>query len=219
MATSTNETADILLDDTDLTPDGAADYADPRGQKRASRSKGARSASSVSAPRVTGAKELASVLAKVIGGASVVLALFLVGPDDAGDVAMTTSEANAIAQPAARMLAKSRLAKRAAALAARGGDAVDLALALATYALRIYPLIVTRQAQAAALAQRGSSPYATAGQATGVRPADTAATAHAEPTGPADFSAVLGAAFADPDALKAGTYRDVGTSFRNATSS
>lgn len=227
MALATLDTSEILLADTDESPAGLdGDGPDPRGgQRRRTRSAtgGKRSAgSSARASGPTGAKELASVLAKVIGGASMILALFLVGPTEAETVAMTPAEADAIAKPAARMLAKSALAKRAAALAARGGDAIDLALALAGYALRVYPLILLRQAELAAAQKRGNV-YVHPGSAESLRSTErtagpASAPAHGGRPGDAsNFAAAVGGGYRDPDATQAGAYGDVAAAFAAAT--
>lgn len=208
------DTADILLDASDQPPtDGEAD---PRGRsprRGRGRGRGAASASSVSSPssaRGASAKELASMLAKLFGGASMVLALFLVGPADAPEVAMTPGEAQAIADPAARMLAKSRLAKRAAALAAKGGDALTLTFAVASYGMRIYPLLLARAAQTS---QKGPYEQSHHAAVAPVRPAEPAAPASAGASPAVSVANLTGAGYSDPDAAQAGAYGNVAFAF------
>lgn len=229
------DVSELLLDDTDDVPNGTIS-GEPspikrgRGRPRGSttrRAGGSASRPSVR-PSVAGTRELAQLLAKVIGGASILIALVL----QADEAAMTPGEANDIAKPAARLLGKSGWAARMTQLAGKGGDWVDLTLALATYGLRLYPLIVLRsqqlelQRQQLQARQRGvpggpSSEDARVwqGQRQGQRQGQQSQPA--QPSGQPDAArdaAIAaqfgGAGFADPDALAAGAYGDIAATVR-----
>lgn len=158
MALDSDQVDDVLLSDSDEAPElgafdddlpPAAPAARKRGRPRGSGT-GPRRPSRVGAgksDRLAGVAEMARLLSKLLGGASVLLAFGLVGPEAAEIVAMTAQEASAIATPAARLLSKSRWARQAAALAAKSSDAVDLTLALGAYLMRVYPVIALHQAQ------------------------------------------------------------------------
>ena len=210
------DVSDVLLDESDAAPSGlGADAEQPkrgRGRPKGSRTKAA-------PVRAAGARELAQLLAKVIGGASILVAVLL----QADEAAMTPQEANDIARPAARLLAKSGWAQRALAMTAKGGDWIDLTLAVATYGLRLYPLIVLRQQQIELQRQQqrgrpfgnGLTPEdarvrPTESAQTATQPARATATnGHDAARAAADAARWGGLGYADPDALANGSHGDL----------
>lgn len=220
------DVSEILMDDTDEAPSGAVSGDSATAKRGRGRPKGAATRKGTAAPRLAGTRELAQLLAKVIGGASILVALAV----QADEAAMTPQEANDIAKPAARLLAKSGWAVRMTQLAGKGGDYVDLALALATYGLRVYPLIVQRQQmiELERQAQRGrpfgqpstedarvrpsgpQAPAASNGHAGNAADADAAARAAA------DAARWGGLGFANPDALATGLRGDIAAIVRAA---
>ena len=225
------DVSELLLDDADTAP--SSDVSGEQPKRGRGRPKGSTSASrkgGASVPRAAGAKELAQLLAKVIGGASILIALVL----QADEAAMTPQEANDIARPAARLLAKSSLAARMAHLAGKGSDWIDLTLAVATYGLRLYPLIVLRQQQIELQRQQQKGypvgqPHPEDARVWQSQPAQAAAPA-AQPASngqsgtnghdaarvAADAAAFGGLGFADADALAAGVYGNVAANIRAA---
>lgn len=226
------DVSDLLLDEADAQPSEPL-IGDPpkrgRGRPRGSttRKSGAgATATPRMAGRMAGARELAQLLAKLIGGASLVIALAL----DADEAAMTPQEANDIAKPAARLLSKSSFAARMLSMTSKGSDWIDLTFAVAAYGLRLYPLIVLRQQQldAQRLAQKGrpfgngitpedagvraSQPQQAAAQS---GPGGNGSNGHAAAA--ADAIRLAGFGYADPDALAAGAYGDVAAHIRAAT--
>lgn len=136
----------ILLSDEDTPP--AAEAAQKRGRGRPKGS-GSHGGTKASAPgeRLAGVNEMADILSKLLGLASVLLAFALVGGDYVQAIALEPGEARDIAEPAARLLRKSRLARQASALALKGSDIVALTTALAGYLLRVWPIVAEIQAQ------------------------------------------------------------------------
>ena len=236
------DVAELLLDESDAQPSAAsaAEAGEPRrgrGRPRGSktRSQGSHTGAGTgggASPRVSGARELAQLLSKLIGGASVLAAMFLETPE----LAMTAPEANDIAKPAARLLAKSSAAARLVALAGKSSDYVELTFAVAAYGLRIWPVLVLRQQQIELQRQAqkgrpygvGHTPedagvWAAQPQQAAARPSATtnagqpdsdAATARAA----ADAAQFGGLGFANPDALAAGAYGDVAATIRAVAS-
>jgi hypothetical protein len=210
------DVSELLLDDADAAPSEPL-MGDPpkrgRGRPRGSTTRKQAPAT----PRIAGARELAQLLAKLIGGASLVIALAL----DADEAAMTPQEANEIAKPAARLLSKSSWAARMLSMTSKGSDWIDLTFAVAAYGLRLYPLIVLRQQQldAQRLAQKGR-PFGN-----GITPEDAvirngqpqpgaaqpaaSANGHNADAANADAIRLAGLGYANPDALAAGAYGDV----------
>ena len=214
------DVSELLLDDADTAP--SSDVSGEPVKRGRGRPKGSSTRkTTTTAPRAAGAKELAQLLAKVIGGASILLALVL----QADEAAMTPAEANDIARPAARLLAKSSLAARMAHLAGKGSDWIDLTLAVATYGLRLYPLIVLRQQQIELQRQQqkgypfGQSRSEDAGLRQ-AQPAQTTAPASQPADAPdaaraaADAARLAGLGFADPDALANGSRGDLAAAVR-----
>ena len=223
------DVSELLLDESDTAPSsdvsGEPGTQPKRGRGRPRGSSTRKGAPSV--PRAAGAKELAQLLAKVIGGASILIALVL----QADEAAMTAQEANDIARPAARLLAKSSLAARMTQLAGKGSDWIDLTLAVATYGLRLYPLIVLRQQQIELQRQQQkgyplgqprsedarvwqSQPAQAATPA--AQSASNGANGHDAARVAADAAAFGGLGFADADALAAGAYGNVAANIRAA---
>ena len=215
------DVSELLLDDADTAP--SSDVSGEPVKRGRGRPKGSSTRkATTTAPRAAGAKELAQLLAKVIGGASILIALVL----QADEAAMTPQEASDIAKPAARLLAKSSLAARMAQLAGRGSDWIDLTLAVATYGLRLYPLIVLRQQQIELQRQQQKRyPFGQPGSEDArVRPAQPgpAAAPAAQPAGDgpdparaaADAARLAGLGFADPDALANGSRGDLAAAVR-----
>lgn len=219
---------ELLLDETDdatftsetLTSEPSATKSARR--RTSSRRKAKPSGSGATAPTLAGTRELASMLAKAIGMASILIAVY-VGSDEA---AMTPQEANDIARPAARLLAKTRWAAQLFALTGKNKDWASLALALITYSVRIWPLLIQRQQQIELQKQaqkRGTpsglsredarvwpvQPTPEAAQSAGQHAA-SAANGGVSP----DIAAFAGLGFADPDALAAGAYGDVAAHVR-----
>ena len=210
------DVSELLLDESDETPSGLEGTPEQPKRKRG-RPPGSRTKAAPS--RAAGARELAQLLAKVIGGASILLAVVI----QADEAAMTPQEANDIARPAARLLAKSSLAARMTALAGKGGDWIDLTMALATYGLRLYPLIVLRMQQVELERQRQRGrPYGNGltpedaglrpnGPAQPATPAPASASAspdaaRTQARAAADAAAFGGLGYADPDALANGAH-------------
>lgn len=214
------DVSELLLDDADTAP--SSDVSGEPVKRGRGRPKGSSTRkTTTTAPRAAGAKELAQLLAKVIGGASILLALVL----QADEAAMTPAEANDIARPAARLLAKSSLAARMAHLAGKGSDWIDLTLAVATYGLRLYPLIVLRQQQIELQRQqqKGYPLGQPSSEDARVRPAQPATPApqSSQPADAPDAARVAadaarfaGLGFADADALASGTYGNVAAAVR-----
>lgn len=90
--------------------------------------------------------QLAATLRQTFGTTSVILALLVGVPD----IAMTADEAQSIADPAARLLAHSKLIKRLSGKIASSGDWLDLIFASAMYGLRVYPAILAKLQENAA---------------------------------------------------------------------
>ena len=197
----------VLLSESDeagADPTAPGGTAERRGRGRPRNARGATPA------------ELAGTLSKLIGGSSVLLAL-VVGADE---VAMTTAEARAIADPAARMLARAEWAKKLSRSIATGSDAIDLAFALAMYGLRIAPVVA---AKAAEQQRERQANVAHPRPSQGVRAAQPAApvAGNPAPAGAGDanaaYAAVAGAGFADPFATQNGHYTDVAGAYRALT--
>lgn len=83
-------------------------------------------------------RELASMLARMLGGATVLLALWL----EAEAAALTPDEADAIAEPLARIL--NRHWKQAAKRLIELDDYAAVSLAIGAYCIRIAPLVAGR---------------------------------------------------------------------------
>jgi hypothetical protein len=219
---------DLLMDETDdpsftsetLTSEPNATKSARQGGRRTSSRRKAKRAGGA-APSMAGTRELASMLSKVIGMGSTLIAVY-VGSDEA---AMTPQEASDIARPAARLLAKTRWAAQLFALTGKNKDWASLTLALITYSVRIWPLIVQRQQQIELQKQAQKR-----GNASGLSPEDArvwpvqptqAASQQPGPTGSAgvspDIAAFAGLGYADPDALAAGAYGDVAAHVRAVT--
>lgn len=88
-------------------------------------------------------RELADMLAKLLGGSSILLAMWI----DVEEAALAPGEADAISEPLARIISRSQWGKKAAKHLLGADDYVALALALGSYTLRIYPLIAARVSQ------------------------------------------------------------------------
>lgn len=138
-------------------------------------------------------REIARMLARMVGGSTMLLATWLAEPS----AAMTVAEAQAIAKPAARILSRSvwfhRLYTWAIRTTARDRDTLALLLAIGAYSYRVAPLVAAKvndgggvhnvllggierirwsraqhaERQAATHAQRGAASRGTNGDATG----------------------------------------------------
>ena len=210
---------DVLLSDTNEAPEGLT-AGEParrkRGRPKASTSGGA----AKPAERLAGVNEMADVLSKLIGLTSAILAFAIVGADYAKAVAMTGPEARDIAEPAARLLRKSRLARQASALVTRGGDTVALVSALAGYLMRAGPMVAEIHAQKVGMSSGhlGASQVIRALPPTGQPGAAQPASNGHSAAGPNAF-----AGFSDADANAANTFAgwnsaDLEAAFRAATS-
>jgi hypothetical protein len=229
------DVSELLLDDADAAPSEPL-MGDPpkrgRGRPRGSTTK---PKSHGAAASVAGTRELAQGMAKAIGVLSVVLATWLLEMPEA---ALTPLEANDIAKPAARLLAKSQLGQwliRLLTGSAMGGDAGKLTWALLLYGWRIAPLVQLRyqELEFKRKAQR-ERPYGTGhtGEDAGVwaaqpkqEAARPSATAHANGDANRDAAARAtadalqfgGLGFADPDALAARAYGEVAGNLRGVS--
>jgi hypothetical protein len=216
---------DLLMDESDdpsvtsetLTSESSATKS-ARQRRPSSRRKAKPSGA---APSMAGTRELASMLSKVIGMGSILIAVY-VGSDEA---AMTPQEASDIARPAARLLAKTRWAAQLFALTGKNKDWASLTLALITYSVRIWPLLVQRQQQIELQkqAQKRGTPSGFSREDARVWPGqpapEAAQSAGQHATGAADavsadIAAFAGLGYADPDALAAGAYGDVAAHVR-----
>lgn len=88
-------------------------------------------------------RELADMFAKLLGGSSVLLAMWI----DVEEAALLPQEADAIAEPLARILARSQWGKKASKYLLGADDYIALSIALGAYTLRVYPLIAARVSQ------------------------------------------------------------------------
>lgn len=216
------DVSELLMADTDEAPSDTVSGNSTTPKRGRGRPKGAttRKSGTGPAPRLAGTRELAQLLAKVIGGASILVALAV----QADEAAMTPQEANDIARPAARLLAKSGWAARVTHLAGKGGDYIDLTLALATYGLRVYPLIVQRQQmiELERQQQRGrpfGQPGSEDARVRSGQPAPQAAPTAGDAAAAAaarDAALFGGLGFADPDQLAAWSHADVAAIVRAA---
>ncbi len=82
-------------------------------------------------------RELADMLARLLGGGSVLLAMWV----EVEEAALTPDEASAIADPLSRIINRSNWGKRAAKAMLGADDYLALSLALFSYSMRIYPLV------------------------------------------------------------------------------
>ena len=82
-------------------------------------------------------RELADMLARLMGGGSVLLAMWL----DVEAAALEPGEADAIAEPLARILSRQSWGKKVSRSLVNGDDYVALTFALASYGLRVAPLV------------------------------------------------------------------------------
>jgi len=85
-------------------------------------------------------RELADTFAKLLGGGSVLLAMWL----DVEEAALTPDEASAIADPLARIINRASWGKSIAKRLIGADDYLALSLALFSYGVRIYPLVAAK---------------------------------------------------------------------------
>src|SRR6185312_2852862 len=85
-------------------------------------------------------RELADTFAKLLGGGSVLLAMWL----DVEEAALTPDEASAIADPLARIINRASWGKLIAKRLVGADDYLALSLALLAYGVRIYPLVAAK---------------------------------------------------------------------------
>ena len=85
-------------------------------------------------------RELASTFAKLLGGGSVLLAMWL----DVEEAALIDEEADAIADPLARIINRASWGKAIAKRLVGADDYLALSLALFSYGVRIYPLVAAK---------------------------------------------------------------------------
>lgn len=126
----------ILEVGSDSDADGASVHLKPGAPssatgERQSRARGA-------TPR-----ELAAMLSKLLGGGSVLLAMWI----DVEEAALTADEATAIAEPLARIINRSNMLKPLAKRLLGADDYLALTLALFSYGMRVYPLIAQKATQ------------------------------------------------------------------------
>jgi len=85
-------------------------------------------------------RELADTFAKLLGGGSVLLAMWL----EVEEAALEPAEANAIAEPLARIVNRANWGKALAKRLVGADDYLALSLALFSYTVRVYPLIAAK---------------------------------------------------------------------------
>lgn len=85
-------------------------------------------------------RELADTFAKLLGGGSVLLAMWL----EVEEAAMTPDEASAIADPLARIINRASWGKLIAKRLIGADDYIALSVALFSYGVRIYPLLAAK---------------------------------------------------------------------------
>lgn len=88
-------------------------------------------------------RELADTLAKLLGGGSVLLAMWI----DVEEAAMLPTEADAVAEPLARIINRSAWGKQLAKRLIGADDYIALSVALFSYGVRIYPLIQAKASE------------------------------------------------------------------------
>lgn len=101
-------------------------------------------------------RELADTFAKLLGGGSVLLAMWV----EVEEAALTAEEANAIAEPLARILNRASWGKALAKRLIGADDYLALSLALFSYGVRVYPLILAK-GQDVAKSRRTAPPIRT----------------------------------------------------------
>lgn len=214
------DVAEILLDDTEENappPDREAPSTSRRG-RRAGSGATSRKAKPAPAPRATGTRELAQLLARAIGFISIPVALALA----AEEAAMTPQEASDIARPAARLLAKSKWAALLMEYATGSrSDWGKLIFAVLMYGARLAPLMKLRydQLKAQRVAQQSGVPlsgFARSEDAPvrSAQPVAQAASGSGNSNGhsPAvanDAARFAGLGLADVDSLAGGAYSNV----------
>ena len=113
-------------------------------------------------------RELADTFAKLLGGGSVLLAMWI----EVEEAAMTPQEADAIAEPLARIINRAAWGKAIAKRLIGADDYIALSVALFSYGVRIYPLIAAK-VQENANTRRTAAPIRQK-PAEPTKPADTA---------------------------------------------
>ena len=88
-------------------------------------------------------RELADTFAKLLGGGSVLLAMWL----EVEEAAMTPAEADAIAEPLARIINRAAWGKLIAKRLIGADDYIALSVALFSYGVRIYPLLAAKASE------------------------------------------------------------------------
>lgn len=119
-----------IADDSASAGDGASVQLKP-GMTASGRQSRARGAT----PR-----ELADTFAKLVGGGSVLLAMWV----EVEEAALTSEEAQAIAEPLARIINRASWGKAMAKRLIGADDYLALSLALFSYGVRVYPLILAK---------------------------------------------------------------------------
>ena len=132
-------------------------------------------------------RELADMLAKLLGGGSVLLAMWV----EVEEAALLPPEADAIAEPLARIINRSNWGKQVAKKIIGADDYLALSLALFAYGVRVYPLV-----QAKVSEQRASRPIQpTRSTPPPVRPAAPASQPERSQPGNSDGDTVNGVRF------------------------
>ena len=88
-------------------------------------------------------RELADTFAKLLGGGSVLLAMWL----EVEEAALTPQEADAIAEPLARIINRASWGKLIAKRLIGADDYIALSVALFSYGVRIYPLLAAKASE------------------------------------------------------------------------
>lgn len=134
-------------------------------------------------------RELADTLAKLLGGSSLLLALWL----DIEEAAMLPDEASAIADPLARIINRQKWLKGYVKHLIGTEDYIALAVAVYAYGARIQPLIAAK-AEAQNSVKRAKQAQAVRPPAQPERPADGGGNGHkpADSSGGVKFSGFAG---------------------------
>src|SRR5690242_18911058 len=131
------------LDSMSILEVGASDSSADDGstvQLKPARPDGLTSSGRQSRAKGATPRELADTFAKLLGGGSVLLAMWL----DVEEAALTPDEASAIADPLARIINRASWGKAIAKRLVGADDYLALSLALFSYGVRIYPLVAAK---------------------------------------------------------------------------
>ena len=123
--------------------DSGSDADDANGVGRVTLRPGVTASGRQSRARGATPRELADTFAKLLGGGSVLLAMWL----EVEEAAMTPDEASAIAEPLARIINRASWGKLIAKRLIGADDYIALSVALFSYGVRIYPLLAAKASE------------------------------------------------------------------------